>query len=103
MGTENDGPFPSKLFDQVPNINNLFGIQSVCRFIKNDNLGISYDRTGDADSLTVAFGKIFDHSVEGVFNFDDTADFHEMLFAVQGTFFEVVNKIQVFFYRHFQI
>ena len=103
MRAENDGPFAPKLADQIPDVDNLLRVESVCRLVEDDDLRIADDGAGDSDSLAVALGEIFDHSVHGVLDFDDPTDFRNVFLAVKRAFFQIINEIQVFLDRHFKV
>ena len=93
----------SQLPNQVPDIDDLLGVKAVRRLVEDDDVRIPDDGARDADPLPVALGQVFDHSVEDVLDFHHLADLRNVLFAVEGASFQVVDEIKILLDGHFEI
>ena len=67
VGADNDGLFLSDFFDEFSDFNDLVGVQPGGRFIKDEYLGVVYQRLGESEALAVAFGELLDGLVFFVF------------------------------------
>ena len=73
---------PSFIGDKIPYIDNLLRVETVCRLVENDNLGIADDGSRDADSLLIALGEIFYHAVFDIAYLYNLAYLIKMLFFI---------------------
>lgn len=63
VGAENDGMSLPQRLDQIPDFNDLDGVQADGRLIQNDDLGSSQQGLGNAHPLPVALGQVRDAPV----------------------------------------
>ena len=84
-----------QFLDKGSDLNDLGRIQANGRFVEDQNLRVSDQCLSQADSLAVAFGKIFDHPFPYAENADLFADPLYMLFfiAFRG-FFQIIDEIK---------
>ena len=68
--------------DEVAYLDDLLGVKTDGRFVKNQHIGISDERLGDADALAVAFGKVAYRALIHVLDADDLAYLVQMRLAV---------------------
>ena len=82
MCAENNGMLLSEIGDKISYIDNLLRVETVCRLIENDNLGIADDSSRDTYSLLIALGEIFYHAVFDIAYLYNLAYLIEMLFFI---------------------
>ena len=58
MGAEYDSMLPAQFADHIPNLDNLFGIQSHGGLIQDDYIRFAKDGLGHSHPLAVALGKV---------------------------------------------
>ena len=80
VGDENHQLFPGNSFDNVHDFQRILAVQISCRFIRDDNFGVFYDGTSDADTLPFPAGKHFRRAVFITVNADPFQDVHNPLF-----------------------
>ena len=56
-------------------VDDLLGIESDRRLVKNQHFGIAYQSLCQSYTLFVTFGKVLDDSVVDIGDFNDAADF----------------------------
>ena len=96
--------FLSQILYQISDLNDLFRIQSYCRFIQNDHVRITQNRLGKSHSLPVTFGQIFDQTVFHICDLNPVHDFfdHFILFVFRD-FFQIRRKPHIFQNGHIKI
>ena len=76
MGTEYDRMFPAQITDHIPNLDNLFGIQSDGGLIQDDYIRFAEDGLGHTHPLAVALGKV---AYQAAFHVLDFYQFHDLV------------------------
>ena len=77
----------AQLPDQVADFDDLVRVQADGRFVENQHAWIAQQRLRDADALAVTFGKVADKARVYIGDFDQAANFFNVLLAGQLNLF----------------
>ena len=93
----------SQSADEVPDFDDLFGVQSDGRLVENDDRRISHQRAGDAHALTVALGQVAYDAPADIADMHDLAYLGKVRLAGQSASLDVVIEAEVLVHGHVEI
>ena len=104
MGAEDHRVLLPQPFDQIPDLNDLLGIQSHCRLIQDDDLRITQKRLGKTGSLPIPLRQVADQAPR---HLRHPGGFHGLRHKPLPVFFlqflQLSGKIQILPDRHIRI
>ena len=104
MRAQNDRVIAGELFDQLPRLDNLFGIEAGGGLVEDEHIGVVNERLREADALPVAFRQLRALSIGHV---GDARAFHHGLHALfalgDRDIFYLRDERQVFDDAHVRI
>ncbi len=103
MGGEDNRVVASQSADEVPDFDDLFGVQSDGRLVENDDRRISHQRAGDAHALTVALGQVAYDAPADIADMHDLAYLGKVRLAGQSASLDVVIEAEVLVHGHVEI
>ena len=81
------------LRNQVPDFNHLGRVQSRSGLVQNQHLRLPNQSLGNADSLPVSFGQVFNHPVVDITDIGCFAYGLNVFFVGKSAFFQTVCKL----------